>query len=38
VAVGVSNQASDQHHFIPMLERILANTGQLAKKMIADAG
>ena len=38
VAVGVSNQASDQHHFIPMLERIVANTGQLPEKMIADAG
>jgi chemotaxis protein histidine kinase CheA len=38
VAVGVSNQASDQHHFIPMLERIVANTGQLPEKLIADAG
>ena len=38
VAVGVSNQASDQHHFIPMLERIVANSGQLPEKMIADAG
>ena len=38
VAVGVSNQASDQHHFVPMLERIVANTGQLPEKMIADAG
>ena len=38
VAVGVSNQASDQHHFVPMLERIVANTGQLPGKMIADAG
>ena len=38
VAVGVSNQASDQHHFIPMLERIVANTGQLPEKMIADSG
>ena len=38
VAVGVSNQASDQHHFVPMMERIVANTGQLPEKMIADAG
>jgi len=38
VAVGVSNQASDQHHFVPMVERIVANTGQLPEKMIADAG
>ena len=38
VAVGVSNQASDQHHFVPMLERVVANTGQLPEKMIADAG
>ncbi len=38
VAVGVSNQASDQQHFVPMLERIVANTGQLPGKMIADEG
>ena len=38
VAVGVSNQASDQHHFVPMLERIVANTGQLPEAMITDAG
>ncbi|MFM7753724.1 MAG: transposase, partial [Cyanobium sp.] len=38
VAVGVSNQAADQHHFVPMLERIVANTGQLPEKLIADAG
>jgi len=38
VAMGVSNQASDQHHFVPMLERIVANTGQLPANMIADAG
>jgi transposase len=38
VAVGVSNQASDQHHLVPMLERIAANTGQLPEKLIADAG
>jgi transposase len=38
VAVGVSNQASDQHHFVPMLERIVANTGQLPEKLITDAG
>ena len=38
VAVGVSNQAADQQHFIPMLERIVANTGQLPETMITDAG
>ena len=38
VAVGVSNQASDAPHFEPMVERIMANTGQLPKKLIADAG
>ena len=36
--MGVSNQASDQHHFVPMLERIVADTGQPTEKMIADAG
>ena len=38
VAVGVSNQASDAPHFEPMVERIVANTGQLPESMIADAG
>ena len=38
VAVGVSNQASDTPHLIPMVERIVANTGQLPDKLIADAG
>ncbi len=38
VAVGVSNQASDAPHLIPMVERIVANTGQLPDKLIADAG
>jgi transposase len=38
VAVGVSNQAADQHHLLPMVERIVANTGQLPANMIADAG
>jgi transposase len=38
VAVGVSNQASDAPHLEPMLERIMANTGQLPDKLIADAG
>ena len=37
VAVGVSNQASDAPHLEPMLERIMANTGQLPEKLIADA-
>jgi hypothetical protein len=38
VAVGASNQASDQHHFVTIMFRIVANTGQLPGKMIADAG
>ena len=38
VAIGVSNQASDAVHLIPMLERIGANTGQLPDALIADAG
>jgi hypothetical protein len=38
VAVGVSNQAADQHHLLAMVERIVANTGQLPEKLIADAG
>jgi transposase len=38
VAVGISNQASDTPHLLPMLERILSNTGQLPDKLLADAG
>jgi transposase len=38
VAVGVSNQASDAPHLEPMLERIVANTGQQPDVLIADAG
>jgi hypothetical protein len=38
VAVGISNQASDTPHLLPLLERILANTGQLPDKLLADAG
>lgn len=38
VAVAVSNQASDAPHLEPMLERIVANTGQLPETLIADAG
>jgi IS5 family transposase len=38
VAVGVSNQASDAVHLLPMLERIKANTGELPDALIADAG
>jgi transposase len=38
VAIGVSNQASDAVHLLPMLERIQANTGQLPDALIADAG
>ena len=38
VAIGVSNQASDAVHLLPMLERIEANTGQQPGVLIADAG
>jgi transposase len=38
VAIGVSNQASDAVHLLPMLERIAANAGQLPDALIADAG
>ncbi|MFM9088383.1 MAG: IS1182 family transposase [Cyanobium sp.] len=38
VAIGVSNQASDAVHLLPMLERIQANTGQQPDALIADAG
>ncbi len=38
VAIGVSNQASDAVHLVPMLERIQVNTGRLPDAFIADAG
>ena len=38
VAIGVSNQASDAVHLLPMLKRIQANTGQQPGALIADAG
>jgi len=38
VAIGVSNQSSDAVHLLPMLERTLANAGQLPDAFIADAG
>ena len=38
VAIGVSNQASDAVHLLPMIERIEANTGQSPQRLIADAG
>ncbi|MCP9895111.1 transposase [Vulcanococcus limneticus Candia 3F8] len=38
VAIGVSNQASDAVHLLPMLERIQANSGRLPEALIADAG
>jgi len=38
VAIGVSNQPSVAVHFVPMLERIEANTGQRPAALIADAG
>ena len=38
VAIGVSNQASDAVHLLPMLQRIEVNTGQQPGVLIADAG
>ncbi|QPN58442.1 IS1182 family transposase [Synechococcus sp. CBW1002] len=38
VAIGVSNQPPDVEHLEPMLERTIANTAQLPKTLIADAG
>ena len=38
VAIGVSNQASDAVHLLPMLERIEVNAGQVPEALIADAG
>ena len=38
LAIGVSNQAGDAVHLLPMLERIEVNTGQVPKALIADAG
>jgi len=38
VAIGVSNPPSDAVRLLPMLERTLANTGQLPDAFIADAG
>jgi transposase len=37
VAIGVSNQPPDAEHLEPMLERTIANTGQVPKAFIADA-
>ena len=36
VAIGDSNQPSDAEHLLPMVERILANTGRLPNALIAD--
>jgi IS5 family transposase len=38
VAMGVSNQPPDVEHLVPMLERTIANTSQVPKTLIADAG
>ena len=38
VAIGVSNQAPDVEHLVPMLERTIASTGTLPETFIADAG
>jgi hypothetical protein len=38
VAIGVSNQPPDVEHLEPMLERTIANTGQIPQTFITDAG
>ena len=38
VAMGVSNQPPDPEHLVPMLERTMANTTQVPRTFIADAG
>jgi len=38
VAMGVSNQPPDVEHLVPMLVRTIANTSQVPKTLIADAG
>jgi transposase len=38
VAMGVSNQSPDPEHLVPMLERTIANTAQVPRTFIADAG
>jgi hypothetical protein len=38
VAEGVTNQPPDQEHLIPMVERVIANCGQVPKMATADAG
>jgi transposase len=38
VAMGVSNQSPDPEHLVPMLERTIANTAQIPRTFIADAG
>ena len=38
LAMGVSNQPPDVEHLVPMLERSIANTNQVPRTLIADAG
>ena len=38
LAEGVSNQAPDHEHLIPMLDRVEKNTGRLPGCLTADAG
>lgn len=38
VAVDVSNQSPDAEHFVPMLDRAIANCGAVPKKLSADTG
>ncbi len=38
MVTGVSNQPPDVEHLVPMLERTIANTSQVPRTLIADAG
>ena len=38
VAEAVTNQAPDQEHLVPLIERLEQNLGQLPKRISADAG
>ena len=38
LAEAVTNQAPDQEHLIPMMDRVRRNTGQLPTRLSADAG
>jgi len=38
LAEGVTNQAPDQEHLAPMMDRLLDNVGQFPKRLTADTG